>query len=119
MIVKKKIAAMRDKAAKYAEIEIEIENGKSGFRSIGGLQLVGGEWNHGVLLAISLLGEQLRQHPDRHNIALKVISFKGQVCDTSVMAVAYVTYHAIAMELAPEMLERFEFDEENWQFVIR
>ena len=116
----KRIAWQRGNFATFAEIEVELNSGSSDYDLAvpRGLDFVDDRWRSGVLLALSLLREKLPRVLDSMDTQVTITSFRGQPGDTTVMAVAYVTFHAVAEKLAPELLDEFVFDEEKAEYTI-
>jgi hypothetical protein len=116
----KRIAWQRGNFATFAEIEVELNSGRSGYDLTVplGIDLVDGRWRSGVLLALSLLREKLPRVLDSMDTQVTIKAFRGQPGDTTSMAAAYVMFHAVAELLAPELLEEFVFDEEKAEYTI-
>jgi len=116
----KRIAWQQGVFATFAEIDIELKNANNedAITNPMGLDVVDSHWRSGVLFALALLREKLPRVSASWYTQVTISKFHGQPCDTTMMAVAYVTFHAVAQKQAPELLKEFIFDEENAQYVI-
>lgn len=116
----KRIAWQRGNFATFAEIEIEL-SGSSVDHDIAspqGIDLVDSRWRSGVLMALALLREKLARVSVATDTQVTITTFRGQPGDTTTMAAAYVTFHAVAEKLAPELVGEFVFDEEKAEYTI-
>lgn len=118
---KKRLACQVEQFVAYAEIEVDVEfeHIGDGLEIIRGLENVDLEWHFGVMLALKLLREKLPCSVRKDIGRVSIISFGGQPVDTTTLAVAFVTFHAIAELVAPEIGNDFFFDEKSLRFILK
>jgi len=116
----KKIAWQREYYCIYAEITLELNEREpiGDFMSPTGLnKIIDSNWRTGILFSLALIQGKLPEIAN--DIQICINSFNGEPGDTTIMAVAYVTYHAIVESLAPQLADDFTFDEETAEFRIQ
>ncbi len=106
--------------ALYAEVAlaVERESGAVTAGSVHGLDAVAEQWRTGVMFGLSLLRESLIGEVDFQHVSVNITSFLGQPGDTTLMAAAFVSFHAAAKALSVDVSEVFRFDDSIGAFQI-
>ena len=117
---KKRIAWQKGHWATYAEVAVKLETGGNEYdvAKPEGIDRVDPSWRAGVLYGLALLREKLPGVNVSNKVRVTITLFRGQPSDTTATAAAYVVFHAVAQEIAPELLNDFTFDEETAEYVI-
>ena len=115
-----RIAWQRGNFAVYAGITLSVKSaaGVLPVGSVHGLDTVAEQWRIGVMFGLSLLRESSPRKLNFQNVPVTITSFLGQPCDTTLMAVAFVTFHAAAKALSVDVSEVFTFDDSIGAFQI-
>jgi hypothetical protein len=90
----------------------------AGFLEPDGIDVVPPEWRVGVHFGLALLPGKLARLQSITKTKVTITGFRGQPGDTTPLAVAYVTFHAIVEKLAPELAREFAFNRETGAFTF-
>ena len=115
-----RIAWQRGHFALHAEVALIVERESATIRAelVNGLDAVAEQWRTGVMFGIALLRESLSNEVDFQHVSVNITSFRGQPSDTTLMATAFVSFHAAAMALGVDVSEVFRFDDSSGVFQI-
>lgn len=116
----KSLAWQRGPQAIFARIEVDVALGQGGEGPTIDPGPAGAAWSTAVRFGVERFVEAFAcNRPEWKRLSVSVVGFSSMPCDTTLAAVAYVTFHAVATALGVKGDETFGFDPTTGAFSLR